>query len=61
MKCPYRKHVYIFRDSKGTTGSQTEYEECYKDECPHYEIYYDKEYCNKAEAQQEGRWRGGAE
>lgn len=58
MKCPYRKHIYIFRDSKGVSGSQTEYENCYGDKCPYYDIYEGKEYCQKAEAQADGRWKG---
>lgn len=62
MKCPYRTHIYIFRNvNDSETGRTVEFEECYKEECPHYETHDGKEYCNKAESQQGGLWKGGAE
>lgn len=37
MKCPYRKAVYIYRNSHDSeTERHEEYEDCYKDDCPYY-------------------------
>ena len=37
MKCPYRTHIYIFRNSNGDeTGRAVEFEQCYGNECPLY-------------------------
>lgn len=37
MKCPYRTHIYIFRNSNDSeTGRAVEFEQCYGNECPLY-------------------------
>lgn len=37
MKCPYRKAVYIYRNSHDSeTERHEEYEDCYKNDCPFY-------------------------
>lgn len=59
MKCPYRKHVYIFRNSiDSVTGKGEEFEDCYGSECPHYDEYEGKSYCTKVDAQRDGTWKG---
>lgn len=58
MKCPYRTHIYIFRSvNDSETGRAVEFEDCYENACPHFDSYEGKKYCQKAEAQQEGRWK----
>ena len=59
MKCPYRKITMHQRAgiSSNETNDVEEFAECYGKECPHFDSYENKGYCQKAEAMQEGRWK----
>lgn len=35
MKCPYRKVIIDLKDM-GLSGTEEQFSECYKDECPFY-------------------------
>lgn len=59
MKCPYLKitrHMQMPISSTDTIDVE-DFGDCYGKACPHFESYENREYCQKAEAQQEGRWK----